>query len=211
VTYTDPSGYGGLGPSEAGEVIVWCFGVAFIVPDIGPTELICTLIAAGVITVMIVPVAMSNPQQAAAQLEILAENAANACENAWTQITQENVYTVGKSGGAKEAAHHLAMLLGVPVAGFYPHPGKPDPDGRDRKHNILGLLSILEELARNVKDSGKDLISFLSSQGWTIDQIDDFVLQLNNFTENVLPFEKGITPDVILRFNTVVNRLLGGH
>ena len=44
-------------------------------------------------------------------------------------------------GGAQASAEHLSMLLDVSVAGFFPHPGRPDPnkDDRNKKQRILEL------------------------------------------------------------------------
>lgn len=66
-------------------------------------------------------------------------------------------------GGAKSSAQHLAMLLGVSVAGFASHPGMPDPDDRDRKHNAEDLRNTLKSIKRNMK-SGENLDQYLTRQ-----------------------------------------------
>ncbi len=97
----------------------------------------------------------------------------------------------GGSGGAASAAKHLAMLLGVSnVAGYPPHPGRPDPYGRDKNTNAKGLKADLENLQRNVDRSGKNLVEYLSEdQGWSNSEINDFIERLNQYITERLPSE----------------------
>jgi hypothetical protein len=99
-------------------------------------------------------------------------------------------------GGAASSAQHLAMLLGVSVAGFAPHPGMPDPEGRDRKHNAEGLRNTLRSIQRNMK-SGENLNQYLTRQGWSAKQIEDYTFQIRNYLDNVLPFEKNFDPKMV--------------
>jgi RHS repeat-associated protein len=90
-----------------------------------------------------------------------------------------------KAGGAKSSAQHLAMLLGVSVAGFSGHPGSPDPYGRDRNHNVQGLRNDLKNIQQNMR-SGENIQEYLSRQGWTEDMIKDYISQINNYIDNSL-------------------------
>jgi hypothetical protein len=92
----------------------------------------------------------------------------------------------GKAGGAAEAAQHLSMLLGgVDVGGFGPHPGGPDPDGRDRKHNVEGLRNTLRDIQHNMR-KGESINDFLTRQGWGEQQIQKFITQMTDYLDNVL-------------------------
>lgn len=88
-------------------------------------------------------------------------------------------------GGASQSAQHLAMLLGGAVAGFGSHPGMPDPDGRDRKHNVEGLRNTLRDIQRNMR-SGETIQDYLSRQGWGAEQIQDYMSAVNDYVKNVL-------------------------
>jgi hypothetical protein len=96
---------------------------------------------------------------------------------------------------------------GKPVAGFGSHPGAPDLDGRDRIHNILGLLAILEKLAENVARSGKTLVPYLVSQGWSLGEANNFAQELIAYTTYVLPIEAGVRPEVAARLTWLANLL----
>jgi RHS repeat-associated protein len=89
----------------------------------------------------------------------------------------------GKAGGAASAAQHLAMLLKRTVAGFGAHPGSPDPEGRDKNTNMKGLWNDLDNLQRNLKNSGKNLQKFLKGKNWTDDMIEDFIKSLQDFKD----------------------------
>ena len=100
-------------------------------------------------------------------------------------------------GGAASSAQHLAMLLGFSVAGFAPHPGMPDPEGRDRKHNAEGLRNDLRNILRNRK-SGETLERYLSRQkGWDLDMVKEYLKQLRYYIKHDLPIEKNFNPKLI--------------
>jgi hypothetical protein len=108
----------------------------------------------------------------------------------WFNETVGNInaaFASGNAGGASQAAQHLAMLLGgQTVAGFAPHPGMPDPDGRDRKHNVEGLRNTLKDIQHNMRQ-GENINDFLTRQGWSNQQIQQFNSAVNNYVNNVLP------------------------
>jgi RHS repeat-associated protein len=89
-------------------------------------------------------------------------------------------------GGAREAARHLAMLVGANVAGFSPHPGDQDPEGRDRKHNAEGLRNTLRSIKRNLRRN-ESIQQYLDRQGWDSRQIHDFIRRLQDYIEYTLP------------------------
>jgi RHS repeat-associated protein len=91
----------------------------------------------------------------------------------------------GKAAGAGEAARHLAMLVGSNVAGYPPHPGGQDPEGRDRKHNAEGLRNTLRNIERNMRNN-ESIQQFLDRQGWDSRQIDDFIRSLRDYTQYTL-------------------------
>ncbi|MDR3573709.1 MAG: RHS repeat-associated core domain-containing protein [Anaerolineaceae bacterium] len=96
-------------------------------------------------------------------------------------------YFAGKAGGASSASQHLSMLMGgIAVAGFGPHPGGPDPDGRDKKHNAEGLRNDLKNIQQNMR-KGETIDDFLTRQNWTTGQIQSFKSELQNYVNNVLP------------------------
>jgi hypothetical protein len=100
-------------------------------------------------------------------------------------------------GGASSSAQHLAMLVGFSVAGFAPHPGMPDPEGRDRKHNAEGLRNDLRNILRNRK-SGETLERYLSRQrGWDSEMVKEYTGWLRYYIKNVLPAEKNFNPKLI--------------
>jgi RHS repeat-associated protein len=90
-----------------------------------------------------------------------------------------------KAGGAASSAQHLAMLLGSDVAGFSGHPGLPDPSGRDRRHNVQDLRNDLRNIQRNMR-SGENIQDFLNRQGWTENQIKDYISAVNDYVNNTL-------------------------
>jgi RHS repeat-associated protein len=90
-----------------------------------------------------------------------------------------------RDGGASSSAEHLSMLLGFSVAGFAPHPGMPDPEGRDRKHNVEGLRNDLRNIQQNMR-SGETIQDYLARQGWGAQQINDYVSAVNDYVNNVL-------------------------
>ena len=60
------------------------------------------------------------------------------------------------------------------LPGFAPHPGMPDPEGRDRKHNAEGLRNDLRNILRNRK-SGETLERYLSRQrGWEFEMVKEY-------------------------------------
>jgi RHS repeat-associated protein len=98
-----------------------------------------------------------------------------------------NLSFAGKAGGANQAAQHLSMLLGgASVAGFGSHPGMPDPDGRDKKHNVEGLRNTLKSIQSNMRN-GETIEDFLTRENWTPTQIRDFTSALQDYINNVLP------------------------
>ena len=88
-------------------------------------------------------------------------------------------------GGAKSSAQHLAMLLGVSVAGFASHPGMPDPEGGDRKHNVEDLRNDLRNIQRNMR-KGENIQDYLARRNWSETQIQDYIQQINNYVDNIL-------------------------
>jgi len=110
-------------------------------------------------------------------------------QNLWNQAegSVAAVFSAGKAGGAAQAAQHLSMLLGgADVAGFGSHPGMPDPDGRDRKHNVEGLRNTLKDIQKNMR-KGESINDFLTRQGWGEQQIQQFNSAVNDYVKNVLP------------------------
>jgi RHS repeat-associated protein len=110
-------------------------------------------------------------------------------QNLWNQAegSVAAAFSAGKAGGAAQAAQHLSMLLGgSDVAGFGSHPGMPDPDGRDRKHNVEGLRNTLKDIQKNMR-KGESVNDFLARQGWEQRQIQDFTSAVNEYIDGVLP------------------------
>ncbi len=71
------------------------------------------------------------------------------------------------------------------MAGFAPHPGMPDPEGRDRKQNVEGLRNDLRNIQRNMR-SGETIQDFLARQGWGETQVQEYISEINNYVNNVL-------------------------
>jgi RHS repeat-associated protein len=117
----------------------------------------------------------------------------------------------GNAGGARQAAEHLAMLLGGDVAGFGGHPGMPDPDKRDQKHNAEGLRNSLRSLLKNVEKSSKSVTEYLKSQKWTTRQIDEFYKALDDYVENVLSVDQkfyGVKQELANEIKTLTQTLI---
>jgi RHS repeat-associated protein len=118
----------------------------------------------------------------------------------------------GNAGGARQVAEHLSMLLGGgPVADFYGHPGMPDPEGRDRKHNAEGLRNSLRSLLKNVEKSGKSVTEYLKSQKWTTRQIDELYKYLDDYIENVLSVDQkfsGVKQELANEIKTLAQNLV---
>ena len=77
------------------------------------------------------------------------------------------------------------MLLGVSVAGFASHPGMPDPEGGDRKHNVEDLRNDLRNIQRNMR-KGENIQDYLARRNWSETQIQDYIQQINNYVDNIL-------------------------
>ncbi len=61
----------------------------------------------------------------------------------------------------------------------------PDPEGRDRKHNVEGLRNDLRNIQRNMR-SGETIQDFLARQGWGETQVQEYISEINNYVNNVL-------------------------
>lgn len=112
-------------------------------------------------------------------------------------------------GGASSSAQHLAMLLGFSVAGFAPHPGMPDPEGRDRRHNAQDLRNDLRNIQRNMRN-GETIQDYLARQNWSETQIQDYIQQVNNYVDNVLSTDMeyyGVSQDLADDLINLVNAL----
>jgi hypothetical protein len=109
----------------------------------------------------------------------------NVIAGSTTIATANIIVNFAKDGGASSSAQHLAMLLGYTVAGFAPHPGMPDPEGRDRKHNAEGLRNDLRNIQSNMR-SGETIQDFLAKQGWGENQIQSYITEVNNYVDNIL-------------------------
>jgi len=91
------------------------------------------------------------------------------------------------------------MLTGGNVGGFGPHPGKPDPNGRDKEHNVEGWRNGLKEMVRNMHQN-ETVQDYLARQGLSAKDIDDFILQTKNFIEHGLPYsttDEQLTTEVL--------------
>jgi hypothetical protein len=105
-------------------------------------------------------------------------------------LTIETPLAFAKPG--REIAGHLAMLLGGPeVGGIPPHPGKPDPERRDAKHNVEGLRNTLRAELRNMtrswgKNAQPNLERWLRQQGWEESNIQDVLQSLRRYDRWVL-------------------------
>jgi hypothetical protein len=102
------------------------------------------------------------------------------------ELQEENAAFARGDAGAKSSARHLAMLVGTTVAGFAPHPGMPDPEGRDRKHNAEGLRNDLKKMQENMR-KGENLQQYLERQGWSPDQIKEYIRTIQNYMNHQLP------------------------
>lgn len=79
-------------------------------------------------------------------------------------------------------------MLRAAVAGFSPHPGKPDPDRRDAKHNAEGVRDGLQKIYDNMKP-GETFNDFATRQELTAQQIQDFKDMLTSYKQNVFPVD----------------------
>jgi len=133
-------------------------------------------------------------------------------QNLWNQAegSVAAAFSAGKAGGAAQAAQHLAMLLGgQSVADFAPHPGMPDPDGRDRKHNVEGLRNTLKDIQKNMR-KGESINDFLARQGWEEQQIKQFNSAVNDYVKNVLPTDVeyyGVSQDLADEIISLVSKI----
>jgi RHS repeat-associated protein len=111
-------------------------------------------------------------------------------------------------GGASQAAQHLSMLSGgSDVAGFGSHPGLPDPNGDDRKHNVEGLRNTLQSIKNNMR-TGETLEHYLYRQGWTERQILDFTSTLSDYIDYNLSTDVeyfGVTQEIADELTALAN------
>jgi RHS repeat-associated protein len=114
-------------------------------------------------------------------LESIPRPAANSLPNGINVV-----FASRGDGGAASAAQHLSMLLGgATVGGYGPHPGDPDPYGRDRNHNAEGLRNSLKGIQENMR-SGESIQEFLARQNWTEEQVTEFMQATNDYLGEVL-------------------------
>jgi len=173
IRYNDPDGH----DPEAGAIgigVLVGVGAAIGAPEI--------LVIGGIVvlTVLIVDAVTPGAEQRHEDLKN------------WFVQTSASVSTAffaRKAGGIKTTAEHLAMLMGgTAVAGFSPHPGKPDPDRRDAKHNAEGVRDGLQKIYDNMKP-GETFNDFATRQELTAQQIQDFKDMLTSYKQNVLPVD----------------------
>jgi RHS repeat-associated protein len=183
IRYTDPTGH-----------CPFCIAIPFVgIPGVGWVILGVAVVAT------VAYYAAGGPEAVANGIN----QAGEAISNGVTSLFSRG------DGGAKSSAQHLAMLLGFSVAGFAPHPGMPDPEGRDRKHDVEGLRNDLRNIQRNMR-SGETVQDYLARQNWSEAQIQDYIQQVNNYVENVLSTDMeyyGVSQDLADDLLNLVNSL----
>jgi RHS repeat-associated protein len=172
VRYSDPSGHCALD---------LCIG-----------ELIAIALVVGVVALVTSYYVNGGPEAVAEGTTEVLDWATEQIENQVEKLSELQVdvelqgenasFAKGHGGGFESSARHLAMLLGTTVAGFGPHSGSPDPEGRDRKHNAEGLRNDLRNLQKNMK-KGESLQQYLERQGLSPTDIKDYITKIKNYMD----------------------------